>query len=156
MCLHNSYLWLVLCIVSACQQTPSAPLASPTPEIAPSTTHSEQVVRQLFEHFNKHQWEAMAALYADTATFRDPSLGIDLVQQTRQETITKYRELEKMVPDVKDELTAVHACGDQFVTVEFLSTGTGPDGKPFRLPICAVLKVENGKITQDFTYYDNF
>lgn len=31
-----------------------------------------------------------------------------------------------------------------------------PDNSKFTLPICTVFTIENGLITQDFTYYDNF
>ena len=40
--------------------------------------------------------------------------------------------------------------------VEFISTGTAEDGSQFELPICTIFTIENGKITKDFTYYDNF
>ncbi|WP_262892331.1 hypothetical protein ACN9ML_07985 [Dyadobacter endophyticus] len=40
--------------------------------------------------------------------------------------------------------------------VEFISTGTAPDKSKFTLPICTIFTIENGNITQDFTYYDNF
>jgi hypothetical protein len=37
-----------------------------------------------------------------------------------------------------------------------VSSGTAPDSSKLELPICTILTIENGKITQDFTYYDNF
>jgi len=39
--------------------------------------------------------------------------------------------------------------------VEFVASGTAPDGSPFELPIAAIFTIENGVITHDFTYYDN-
>lgn len=154
--MQHLLVFLFLLLIAGCQSTTTTPpVTSNTTSVIPVANH-EQVVRTLFDYFNKHDWASMAALYADTATFRDPALGIDLVQQTHQDIIAKYKELHKMVPDVKDEITAIYACGDGHVTVEFISTGTGPDGESFRLPICAVLTIENGKITKDFTYYDNF
>ena len=37
---------------------------------------NEKIVRQLFDHFNKHDWKAMAELYTDPAEFKDPSFGL--------------------------------------------------------------------------------
>ena len=34
--------------------------------------------------------------------------------------------------------------------------GTDPSGEKFVLPICTIFKIEDGLITEDFTYYDNF
>lgn len=112
--------------------------------------------QQLFEKFNAHDWAGMAALYTDTADFKDPSLGAGIIKQTRQQTIEKYTTLQKMMPDIKDSVVAMYPSGVKHITVEFISKGTGPDGKAFELPICTVLTVEDGKISKDFTYYDNF
>jgi ketosteroid isomerase-like protein len=119
-------------------------------------TDNEKLVRQYFEHFNKHDWKAMAGMYSDTAEFKDPSLGQGIVKQTRIETITKYTELGKIFTDVKDEIINIYPAGDEHIIVEFVSSGTAPDGKKFTLPVCTIFTVKNGLITKDFTYYDNF
>jgi ketosteroid isomerase-like protein len=116
---------------------------------------NEKLVRQLFERFNKHDWTGMAALYAPTAAFKDPSLGKDIVQQTRQQTIEKYTALSQTFPDIKDSVTAIYASGDKHIIAEFISVGTTPDGGKFLLPICTIFTIEQGVITKDFTYYDN-
>ncbi|HEY9257039.1 nuclear transport factor 2 family protein [Chitinophaga sp.] len=112
------------------------------------------VVKELFDAFNDHDWTRMAACYKDTATFLDPSLGLEPVQHTRAATIKKYQELQQMFPDVQDEV--VNMYGDKnHITVEFVSFGTGADGKKWKLPMCTVFTVEDGKIVKDNTYYDN-
>ena len=65
-----------------------------------------------------------------------------------------YLELEKMFPDIKDELTDVITSGNR-VVVQFLSTGTAPDGTQWHLPICTVFTLKDGEIVVDATYYDN-
>ncbi len=112
------------------------------------------LIQQYFVHFNQHNWAAMADMYADTALFKDPSLGQGVVKQTKQQTIAKYSQLQQAVPDIKDSVVQVYHAG-QHITVEFISTGTTPDGNRFTLPICTIFCIERGKITQDFTYYDN-
>lgn len=111
------------------------------------------IARALFDAFNKHDWETMAALYADTASFLDPSQGIDYVKQTHAQTIAKYKEMESWMPDIHDEVTGIYASGDK-VFVEFIASGTAPDGTKFRLPIASVLTLHDGKIVKDATYYD--
>ena len=117
---------------------------------------NQDLVQQYFGHFNNHDWEEMANLYTEKAKFKDPSFGIGIVTQTRQQTIQKYAELQEIFPDLRDEVIQIYPSGEQHVIVEFMSTGTAPDGTAFALPVCTIFTIENGQITQDFTYYDNF
>jgi ketosteroid isomerase-like protein len=125
-------------------------------EQKPDSSENEKLVEQYFEHFNKHEWAKMAAMYADTTDFKDPSLGQGIVKQTRQQTIDKYTELNKVFADLHDQVIQVYPSGNKHIVVEFVSTGTAPDNSKFELPICTVFTIENGKITKDFTYFDNF
>jgi predicted SnoaL-like aldol condensation-catalyzing enzyme len=120
-----------------------------------SAGNNEKMIKKYFEHFNKHEWDKMAGMYADTADFKDPSLGQGMVKQTRAQIVKKYGEMSQMFPDVKDEVISIYPSGDKHIVVEFVSTGTAPDSSRFTLPICTIFKIDNGLITQDFTYYDN-
>jgi len=113
-----------------------------------------RIARSLFKYFNQHDWEKMAALYAELADFKDPSFGQETVKQTREQIVQKYRELEEMSRDVRDDVLQVYPSGDEHVIVEFVSSGTAPDGTKWTLPICTIFTLENGQITKDFTYYD--
>lgn len=128
-------------------------------ENSPSPTESNKnvkLVTQYFEYFNQHDWVKMASMYADTAAFRDPSLGNGIVKQSRQQVIDKYTELEKIFPNIHDQVMKTYPSGQNHVVVEFISSGTGLDSSTFELPICTIFQIENGVITKDFTYYDNF
>ncbi len=120
------------------------------------TISNEELVTQYFEYFNNHEWEKMAAMYTDTALFKDPSFGHGIVKQTRQQTKEKYAALNKLFPDLHDTVIQTYRSGDHNMIVEFLSTGTAPDSSRFELPICTIFTIENGLISKDFTYYDNF
>ena len=120
------------------------------------TTDNEKLVKQYFEHFNNHEWTKMANMYAETSEFKDPSLGQGIVKQTRQQTIDKYSELNKVFPDLHDQVIQTYPSGDKHIIVEFVSSGTGPDNVKFELAICTIFTIENGLITKDFTYFDNF
>ena len=113
-----------------------------------------QLVEEMYRCFNAHDWEAMAALYHDPAEFKDPSFGQEVVQQTRQEIAQKYREMAEIFPDLKDEVIHVYPSGQQHVIVEFISSGTAPDGSGWTLPICTIFEIEDGLIRKDHTYYD--
>jgi ketosteroid isomerase-like protein len=117
---------------------------------------NEKLVKQYFEHFNNHEWIKMANMYSETSDFKDPSLGQGIVKQTRQQIIDKYTELNKVFPDLQDKVIQIYPSGDKHIIVEFISTGTAPDNSKFELPICTILTIENGIITKDFTYFDNF
>jgi ketosteroid isomerase-like protein len=117
---------------------------------------NEKFIRQYYEHFNKHDWEKMANMYIEVSEFKDPSLGSGIVKQTREQTIEKYKNLSQIFPDIKDEIKQIYLSGDKNIIVEFVSTGTAPDSSKFELPICTIFTIENGLITKDFTYYDNF
>jgi len=121
-----------------------------------TTTDNEKLVKQYFEHFNNHEWTKMANMYSENSEFKDPSLGQGIVKQTRQQIIDKYSELNKVFPDLHDEVIQTYPSGDKHIIVEFISTGTAPDNSKFELPICTIMTIENGIITKDFTYYDNF
>ena len=121
--------------------------------VAPKENDHKKLVLNFFDAFNRHEWKAMADYYADTASFLDPSLGIDYVRQSRTDVIAKYTEMQKMFPDIHDEVVGVWSADDK-VTVEFISTGTGPDGKKFKLPIVTVLTIQDQQIIRDATYYD--
>ena len=125
-------------------------------QITMNTTDNEGLVKQYFEHFNKHDFVQMANMYAETTDFKDPSLGQGIVKQTRQQTIEKYTELAKVFPDLHDQVIQTYPSGDKHIIVEFVSSGTGPDKVKFELAICTIFTIENGLITKDFSYFDNF
>lgn len=129
----------------ASQETPAA-----------TASDNEKIVKEYFGHFNKHDWQKMAAMYVDSAEFKDPSLGHGIVKQSHEQIIKKYGELQQLFADVRDSIVTTYPSGDKHIVVEFISRGTAPDKTTFELPICTIFTIENGKIAQDFTYYDNF
>ena len=121
-----------------------------------TTMDNEKLVKQYFEHFNNHEWTKMANMYSEISEFKDPSLGQGIVKQTRQQIIDKYSELNKVFPDLHDQIIQIYPSGDKHIIIEFVSSGTAPNSSKFELPICTILTIENGVITKDFTYFDNF
>jgi ketosteroid isomerase-like protein len=120
------------------------------------TSNNEKLMETYFKYFNNHDWEKMANMYIESAEFKDPTLGKGIVKQTRKEIIEKYSELNKIFPDLNDKVIHTYLSGDNHIIVEFVSNGTAPDNSKFELPICTIFTIENGMITKDFTYFDNF
>jgi hypothetical protein len=120
------------------------------------TTTNEKLIEQYFIHFNNHEWIKMANMYVENAEFKDPTLGLGIVKQTRQQIIDKYAELNTVFPDLNDKIIQIYPSGEKHVIVEFVSSGTAPDNSKFELPICTIFTIENGLITKDFTYFNNF
>jgi ketosteroid isomerase-like protein len=141
-----SIILLVFSTFTACQNT-TKPM---------QITTNQTIINNYFETFNRHEWAKMADFYTETAEFKDPTLGIGIVPQTRAQIIQKYAELHQIFPDLHDKIVQIYPSGDKNVIVEFVSSGTAPDGSKFELPICTIFTIENGKITKDFTYFDNF
>ncbi len=117
---------------------------------------NQSLITQYFTHFNKHDWTKLAAIYADSVECKDPTLGPGIVKQTGKQLAAKYEELHVLFSNLKDKVIQMYPSGDKHVIVEFISSGTAEDGTTFELPICSILTIEHGKITKDFTYYDNF
>lgn len=117
---------------------------------------NEKLIENYFKLFNEHKWKELSELYVENAEFKDPSFGNGIVKQSKAEFVKKYTELNQVFPDLKDKVIQVYPSGDKNIIVEFVSTGTAPDQSKFELPISTIFTIENGKITKDFTYYDNF
>lgn len=119
-------------------------------------SNNEKLIKQYFKLFNQHDWKKMSEMYTETADFKDPSLGKGIVKQSRKQTEEKYAELHKIFPDLHDEVVQIYPSGENHIIVEFVSTGIAPDNSKFELPICTIFTIDNGLITKDYTYFDNF
>jgi hypothetical protein len=53
------------------------------------SSENQAIIKQLYEHFNNHEWQKMADLYVETTDFKDPSFGTEITKQTRQQTVQK-------------------------------------------------------------------
>jgi ketosteroid isomerase-like protein len=113
-----------------------------------------EIATQMFAAFNSHDWQKMNSFYSPDADYLDPAYGLEYVKKSSSEIVENYSGMEKMFPNIHDEVKGMYAAGDK-VTVEFISTGSSGDSIKFTLPICAVLTFQNGKIVRDATYYDN-
>lgn len=120
-----------------------------------NSANNEKVAKELFVHFNNHDWQKMADLYIENAEFKEPASGMVAQKKSKTQIVKEYTALQQQFGDVKDSVVAVYPSGDKKVIVEFVASGTLPDKSRFQLPICTIFTIENGKITKDYTYFDN-
>jgi ketosteroid isomerase-like protein len=118
---------------------------------SPPVSDNENVIRSLFDAFNRHDVKGLAALYAPNAylmssDFSEPRHGPDGVRKT-------YSELFSQLPQIRDEVKTLIVRGDD-AAVEFVSTwaakGNMPAGK---LSIATFFKFKEGKIISDISYF---
>lgn len=116
---------------------------------------TRQIVLALFEAFNRHDLEAIVALYSPeakmvTPSFPEPRYGRDVVRLI-------YKDHFDNIPGVHDEVTRLVAAGNE-AAVEFTATWDQPtEADPKArgaLKISVFLKVEEGLVVEDITYYD--
>lgn len=115
-----------------------------------------EIAKKSFAAFNAHNWEEQAGYFSDTCQYLDPTYGDTHVVKSRIEKIEKYRKMEKMSPDIKDEITTIFGVADK-VVVQFISSGTAKTDQGdynWSLPICCVFTFQNGLIVKDETYYN--
>ena len=93
----------------------------------PTRNEATAVVMAMFDAFNRHDLDAMAALYADDAHVASPDL--DAPQRGPEAIRAIYARYFESAPDIQDEVTRVFADGAQ-VAVEFVTRGTMTDPGP--------------------------
>lgn len=109
------------------------------------------LVHMMFEAFNAHDAERVAALYAPDAIVYAP----DQCQPTvgREAIQLSYQALFTEVGDVQDRLINTVVEEEQ-VAVRFIATSQRP-GASFELPIASFMTIKNGLITEEWVYFDN-
>ena len=120
-----------------------------------NSANNEKVAKELFVHFNNHDWQKMADLYIENAEFKEPTSGMVAQKKSKTQIVKEYTALQQQFGDVQDSVVSVYPSGDKNVIVEFVASGNLPDKSRFQLPICTIFTIQNGKITKDYTYFDN-
>ncbi|MEW5843535.1 MAG: nuclear transport factor 2 family protein [Bacteroidota bacterium] len=129
----------------------------------PQESEAEKIMFKLFDAFNRHDADAMFSFYDENAMVY--SHDYDTVRGDLKFLRENYSKMFKRSPNIKDEVKHyfVSKDGDE-VAVEFVSTGTVQDlidddpqrilGRNFYVKLFTRLKIKNGKIIEDITYFD--
>jgi len=109
------------------------------------------VVERLFDAFNRHDADALAALYASDTVLISPDRPAPL--RGPAEVRGVYAELFAQFPDIHDRVVGVTA-QDGRAAVEFVSTGCAADhSQCIELPIATVLTFREERIVRDISYF---
>jgi len=137
---------LILFIGAACSQSDTK---------TSQTEETRAVVEAVFEAFNRHDLEAVVALYHPDAMFITPTYTEPRYGEETTRLI--YQDHFDNIPGVHDQVTRIVAEGNQ-AAVEFTATWDQPteDDPEARgaLKISVFLKLKDGLIIEDITYFD--
>ena len=116
---------------------------------------TREIVVTLFEAFNRHDVEALVALYDPNIKVfnpgdKEPRFGLEVVRGI-------YQGHFDNIPGVYDEVRRIIVDGD-LAAVEFVGSWAQPtEGDPEArgsIRIGNFFKIKDGKIIEDLTYYD--
>jgi steroid delta-isomerase-like uncharacterized protein len=119
-----------------------------------------EIVQRSNKAYNAHDADALAATYAEGATYSNPRAGKGLTGKA----IANYaKAVWAAYPDASVELITVGDTGGGLVAVQWVlrgtNTGTLPDGTPatgrtITLPGASFTQVEGDKIRSEEIYFD--
>ena len=119
---------------------------------AAASDSPKSVVEQRFAAVRRHDVDAIAALYAESAVETSPGFCQDRTGSAGARQT--YTELFKSFPNITDEIVAIVVDG-KHVAVQFTASSKKPDGTvAFAVPLANFITVEHGRITRDETYFD--
>jgi ketosteroid isomerase-like protein len=120
-----------------------------------SSEKTQQVIRALFEAFNRHDTAALVALYSEDARILSPG---DIEPRIGPAAVREIYDAHfDNIPGVHDAVQKIIADGTQG-SVEFVASWDQPTeddpGARETLRIAAFITVKDGLIIQDISYFD--
>jgi steroid delta-isomerase-like uncharacterized protein len=119
-----------------------------------------EVVQRSFDAWNRHDPDAILALFADGGTYSAPRAGEALtgraIAEFAQKAFTAY-------PDWSAEIVTIGDTGGGLVATQWVLHGTHtgpyfdgspPTGRPLTLPAASFTQVEGDKIRSEHVYLD--
>jgi steroid delta-isomerase-like uncharacterized protein len=119
-----------------------------------------EVVKRYFDAWNRHDADAIAALFVEGGTYSNPIAGQGL---TGQATADFAKGLFTAFPDASFEIVSIGDTGGGLVATQWLARGTNtgpladgspPTGRPLTVPGASFTQVEGDKIRSEHAYHD--
>jgi steroid delta-isomerase-like uncharacterized protein len=119
-----------------------------------------EVVKRYFDAWNRHDADAIFALFAEGGTFSSPDAGQGL---TGQAIADFAKGVFTAFPDVSFEIVSIGDAGGGLVTWQWLARGTNtgpladgspPTGRSATVPGASFTQVESDKIRSEQAYLD--
>lgn len=115
-----------------------------------SREDARALVRRIVEAYNEHDTEALVALYHPDVTYWSPLGG---EQRGVQAVRDHIEHLHEILPDERMAAQTIITDGEVAVA-EFVSSGTNPGGRPYRIEFTEVFEIDDGRITAIKVYLD--
>jgi steroid delta-isomerase-like uncharacterized protein len=119
-----------------------------------------EVVKRYFDAWNRHDADAIVALFAEGGTYSNPIAGQGLTGQA----IARFAKgVFTAFPDASFEIVSIGDTGGGLVATQWLACGTNtgpladgsqPTGRPVTLPGASFTQVESDKIRSEQAYHD--
>jgi len=119
-----------------------------------------EVAKRYLDAWNRHDADALVALFADGGTYHNP----DLAQPLSGKDIGAFaRQVWTTFPDASWELISIGDTGGGLVASQWLGRGTNtgpladgrpPTGRPIAHPGASFTQVEGDQIRSDHVYHD--
>jgi steroid delta-isomerase-like uncharacterized protein len=119
-----------------------------------------EVVKRYFDAWNRHDADAIAALFVEGGTYSNPIAGQGL---TGQATADFAKRLFTAFPDASFKIVSIGDTGGGLVATQWLARGTNtgpladgspPTGRPLTVPGASFTQVEGDKIRSEQAYHD--
>jgi len=119
-----------------------------------------EIVKRFLDAWNRHDADAIVALFVEGGTYSNPVAGQGLTSQA----IARFAQgVFTAFPDVSFEIVSIGDTGGGLVATQWLAraTNTGPladgsppTGRPLTLPGASFTQVEGDKIRSEQVYHD--
>ena len=120
-----------------------------------------EVVKRYFDTWNRHDADAIVALFAEGGTYSNPHCGPGSL--TGQAIAGFAKGVFTAFPDASFEIVSIGDTGGGLVATQWLARGTNtgpladgspPTGRPVTLPGASFTQVESDKIRSEQVYHD--
>jgi hypothetical protein len=110
-----------------------------------------EIVQRANKAYNAHDADALAASYAEGATYSDSRAGEAF---TGKAIVNYAKAVWAAYPDVSVELITIADTGRGLVAAQWVLRGTTPTGRTVALPGASSTQVNGNKILSEQTYFD--
>jgi steroid delta-isomerase-like uncharacterized protein len=110
-----------------------------------------EIVQRANKAYNAHDADALAASYAEGATYSDSRAGEAF---TGKAIVNYAKAVWAAYPDASVELITIADTGRGLVAAQWVLRGTTPTGRTVTLPGASFTQVNGDKILSEQTYFD--
>lgn len=115
-----------------------------------------QLVKEVHLLINRHEWEELEKLFADSVSLKGATGGSQIIRQSKQRYINNYRKMQQTFPQLSQHITQLYAAGTHHVIVETIAEGMATDSILLSRSSCTIFTIENQKISRLYIYHPTY